>query len=430
MLSTNKKDRKERPVASGVLAYFPDAIAEVAHVSYVGNKQHNGPDAPMTWTRNKSTDHADCVARHLIERGTIDDDGLRHSAKVAWRALAMLQIELEAVPTTDQKEREMADKMKAVFGELDIDGSKGSFVPLMYANTGTAAREPAAPNVVPPKPITREQSLSPTNREFWDKFCRIVTTKPTILDGPCTSAVEKIDWTAVESAIASEDYDAAMAADPTAVLTEHYGKPTTPDELQEVLEDALANDEDEDDFDDDDEDDFSDGSATGDFDKAMQEASDIAKSEEVPSYMGCDGSMAGEPDAAIQAAMNDLDRPTYYISGPMRGHKDFNFPAFDAARDRLEAQGINVISPADMDREFDNGEQRCTIEYVVRDVNALVKLAADNPTGKNAIYMLNGWHNSKGARAEIAVAEWLELKIVFQGIPEYPDLLDCSASRD
>ena len=45
--------------------------------------------------REKSSDHANCIARHLIERGTRDTDKLRHSAKLAWRALALLQIEIE-----------------------------------------------------------------------------------------------------------------------------------------------------------------------------------------------------------------------------------------------------------------------------------------------------------------------------------------------
>lgn len=86
--------RKEFPIARGVLDYFPDAIAEVAHVSKVGNDQHN-PGQPMHWAKEKSTDHADCIVRHLIDRGKLDSDGVRHSAKVAWRALALLQTELE-----------------------------------------------------------------------------------------------------------------------------------------------------------------------------------------------------------------------------------------------------------------------------------------------------------------------------------------------
>ncbi len=94
LLPTDKEERKERPLARGVLDYFPLALAEVAHVSYVANEQHN-PGEPMHWARGKSTDHADCIVRHLIERGHKDTDGLRHTAKVAWRALALLQEELE-----------------------------------------------------------------------------------------------------------------------------------------------------------------------------------------------------------------------------------------------------------------------------------------------------------------------------------------------
>lgn len=87
-------ERKDRPIARGVLDYFPDAIAEVAHVSKIGNDQHN-PGQPMHWAKEKSTDHADCIIRHLIDRGKIDSDGVRHAAKVAWRALALLQTEID-----------------------------------------------------------------------------------------------------------------------------------------------------------------------------------------------------------------------------------------------------------------------------------------------------------------------------------------------
>lgn len=89
------KERKERPLARGLLDYFPQALMEVAHCSHIGNLQHNGPDAPLHWAKEKSTDHADCILRHLVDRGTIDSDGVRHSAKVAWRALALLQTEIE-----------------------------------------------------------------------------------------------------------------------------------------------------------------------------------------------------------------------------------------------------------------------------------------------------------------------------------------------
>lgn len=94
-LPTNAADRKNIPLATGFIDYFPDAIAAVAALSKIGNDQHN-PGQPLHWNRSKSTDQADTLMRHFLERGTIDTDGVRHSTKVAWRALALLQLELEA----------------------------------------------------------------------------------------------------------------------------------------------------------------------------------------------------------------------------------------------------------------------------------------------------------------------------------------------
>lgn len=94
-LPTDSAARKTIPVATGVLDYFPAALAAVAELSRIGNDKHN-PGQPLHWSRGKSSDHADCIVRHLLERGTIDTDGLSHSVKVAWRALALLQEELEA----------------------------------------------------------------------------------------------------------------------------------------------------------------------------------------------------------------------------------------------------------------------------------------------------------------------------------------------
>lgn len=93
-LPTDSADRKDIPLARGVLDYFPAALAEVARLSKAGNDKHN-PGQDLHWSRGKSGDHADCILRHLAERGTIDTDGLSHSVKVAWRALALLQEELE-----------------------------------------------------------------------------------------------------------------------------------------------------------------------------------------------------------------------------------------------------------------------------------------------------------------------------------------------
>jgi hypothetical protein len=88
-------ERKAVPITTGVLDYFPLALSEVARLSKKGNDQHN-PGQPLHWARGKSSDHADCLVRHLIQRGELDTDGISHTAKVAWRALALLQEELEA----------------------------------------------------------------------------------------------------------------------------------------------------------------------------------------------------------------------------------------------------------------------------------------------------------------------------------------------
>jgi hypothetical protein len=95
LLTTDAKARKAAPVFSGVMRYFPKALVAVAELSKIGNDQHN-PGQPMHWAREKSTDHGDCIARHQLEVGTIDTDGVRHAAKVAWRALAQLELEIEA----------------------------------------------------------------------------------------------------------------------------------------------------------------------------------------------------------------------------------------------------------------------------------------------------------------------------------------------
>lgn len=95
VLPTTSEGRKAIPLVTGVLDYFPAALVAVAAVSKAGNDKHN-PGEPLHWARGKSTDQADAIGRHLLERGGIDPEtGQRHSAQLAWRALALLQIELE-----------------------------------------------------------------------------------------------------------------------------------------------------------------------------------------------------------------------------------------------------------------------------------------------------------------------------------------------
>jgi len=88
--------RKGVPLCTGVLDYFPAALAAVAKLSKFGNDKHN-PGEPLHWARGKSMDHADSIMRHLADRNVIDPETkMSHTVEVAWRALALLQEELEA----------------------------------------------------------------------------------------------------------------------------------------------------------------------------------------------------------------------------------------------------------------------------------------------------------------------------------------------
>lgn len=101
-LPTDSKERKEYPLFRGVLRYFPAALSGVARTSKLGNDKHN-PGEEMYHARGKSTDHGDCVVRHLLDvedlyaafkTGTstvTPEDILNEVNQMAWRALALSQ---------------------------------------------------------------------------------------------------------------------------------------------------------------------------------------------------------------------------------------------------------------------------------------------------------------------------------------------------
>ena len=104
-LPTDARARKSVPIFSGCIKYFPDALAAVAELSKRGNDQHN-PGQPLHWDRTKSRDELDALMRHLTDIASgieYDEDGIRHAAKVAWRALAYLQKALECEPATSRE---------------------------------------------------------------------------------------------------------------------------------------------------------------------------------------------------------------------------------------------------------------------------------------------------------------------------------------
>lgn len=89
-LPASAGERKEIPIAEGVIDFFPLALAAIARCSNRATSQHH-PGEPMHWDRGKSSDHVNCIIRHLIERDEVDSDGIPHIHKLAWRALAASQ---------------------------------------------------------------------------------------------------------------------------------------------------------------------------------------------------------------------------------------------------------------------------------------------------------------------------------------------------
>lgn len=100
-LPTDSAARKEYPLLSGCLKYFPAALAGIAKISKLGNDKHN-PGQPMHHARGKSTDHGDCILRHITDtedllaaynRGeaVTPEQVLTEASQLAWRALAYSQ---------------------------------------------------------------------------------------------------------------------------------------------------------------------------------------------------------------------------------------------------------------------------------------------------------------------------------------------------
>ena len=101
-----------------------------------------------------------------------------------------------------------------------------------------------------------------------------------------------------------------------------------------------------------------------------------------------------------------------YIAGPMRGIEFYNFPEFDRAKEDLIAEGMKVVSPADIDREnghdpFKHPQGHDWNQFPAElTLNSTIERDIAEVLNCDAIYMLNGWEDSNGAKAERAVAIW------------------------
>lgn len=103
-----------------------------------------------------------------------------------------------------------------------------------------------------------------------------------------------------------------------------------------------------------------------------------------------------------------------YIAGPMRGYKEYNFPAFHRAALMLRKLGWEVLSPAEIDNDEgfcekstpqENLTKEHLVEFILRDVKIVTEV--------DALCMLPGSEGSRGAQVELAMARYMQIAIYY-----------------
>lgn len=98
---------------------------------------------------------------------------------------------------------------------------------------------------------------------------------------------------------------------------------------------------------------------------------------------------------------NPSKKQKIYISGPMTGLPEFNFPAFNAEAERLRGLGYEVINPAELNSDPTKSWHQC--------MRNNFKYLFDCDT----LALLDGWLSSAGAQLEMHVAHRVGMEIVF-----------------
>jgi hypothetical protein len=109
-----------------------------------------------------------------------------------------------------------------------------------------------------------------------------------------------------------------------------------------------------------------------------------------------------------------------YVAGPMRGIKDFNFPAFMSAAGALRALGLAVFNPAERDTNvFGIGVNNSPtgdlkdIAHTGFDLRDALNADLNFITREaDAVIVLPGWEASRGAKAEVAAANAIDIPVL------------------
>ena len=123
------------------------------------------------------------------------------------------------------------------------------------------------------------------------------------------------------------------------------------------------------------------------------------------------GSLVDVSSKEVSAGQSteSVKKPRMYIAGPMRGIKDHNYPAFNAAEEKLTEQGEWCpINPAALDEEA-GIEPGADFEPFIR--SALARDLEAIANRADAVGVLPGWRESKGALAEVALAQAIGMPV-------------------
>lgn len=116
-------------------------------------------------------------------------------------------------------------------------------------------------------------------------------------------------------------------------------------------------------------------------------------------------------------------RPTIYIAGSMRGYPNFNREAFNEAARRLADAGWQPINPVDIERIYPCEEEDGNVDE--DRLQMLMRIEREFTFCSHAIYLLNGWEKSRGARAELSTFIALNRNNIFlesNGVPYASEL--------
>jgi Domain of unknown function (DUF4406) len=113
---------------------------------------------------------------------------------------------------------------------------------------------------------------------------------------------------------------------------------------------------------------------------------------------------------------------TVYLSGPMSGLPNNNFPTFHSTARALRLLGYSVVNPAELKTEVTGlTEEQAWREFMKTDIKMLVHC--------DAIVMLPGWNESRGATLERTIAKSLSMTVMslIDAVIDHPQHIEQAA---